>query len=416
MSNELIVNHGIFQTQVKSLLTTISKRYGNSYQIHLLSLTPLLRLRKWYVEFVFSKYRTEFKTITSELQKSNLYFNVKPLLSAYPFLSMNFFELLLFLPGALWWLFLYIKKHHIDFLHCRSYSAGLLGLLIKLIMGIPYIFDPRSLWIEEQILIGAWKRGSLIHKFWLLLQQHIVSNAKRTVVVSDTMVSYYKHLTPNIEVIYTTASDIFFRSSPSQIPDSEKDKIVSLKQMKQCHTLLVFSTNRFNQWNNLDYLLQKYKTLRNYIPKPRLVIISRTSKNIIINSAQKHNISLEEIWAEEFTIKTMKTALSLCHYGLLVMPNFAFMNSIMSIKFAEYLASGLPVICDPHLGGAAHVINQHNVGMLITNNKSDNRIMFKNMNSSYAQISHHCKSIAKKLFSVDAHAKKYVTLYRDIII
>lgn len=418
MCNELIVNHGIFQTQVKSLLTTMSRKYGNAYQIHFLCFTPIIRFRKWYVEVVFSKYKTDFKSIGNEFKENNIHFNVKPLLASYPFLSMKFLEMLFLVPGAFFRLLLYIKKHHIDFLHCRSYPAGLLSLLVKLTLGIPYIFDPRSLWIEEQILTHSWKRGSLTHKFWLFLQHHIVSNAKVTVVVSDTMASYYQHITPNIKIIYTTASSAFFSPLPPQISDYERTQLQVLKQMRQNYTLLVFSTNRFNQWNNLDYLLQKYKFLRDFVPNPKLILISRTPKNTISRAVEAHNIPIEEVWVEKFTVKTMKTALSQCHYGLLVRPNMPsvpFMNSIMSVKFAEYLASGLPVISEVHLGGAAHIINRYQVGMIVTDNKLDNQKRFNLLSSNYIQTSQICKNIAKTLFSIDVHVKQYEALYRDMV-
>jgi glycosyltransferase involved in cell wall biosynthesis len=87
----------------------------------------------------------------------------------------------------------------------------------------------------------------------------------------------------------------------------------------------------------------------------------------------------------------------------------------MSVKVAEYLASGLPVVCEVYLGGAAHIINQHHIGVVLTDDWDENRQALQRIRASYDKISQRCERVAEELFSVDVHAERYAQLYQEAL-
>jgi glycosyltransferase involved in cell wall biosynthesis len=413
MCTELIANHGIFETQVKSLLETITQKYGR-YRVHFLSLAPILRFRKWYIEFVFTRYAQAFSAIIADLQEHAIRGQVLPLVAAYPFLSMRPVQLLFALPLALHQVMRYVRQNGIDVVHCRSYPAGFLGLLTHKLTGAPFIFDPRSLWPEEQLLIGAWHRWSPAYVFWKSIETSIVKNASTTVVVSDPMVDFYPQAR-HTEVIYTTASEQFFHPQETNFSPVTQAKLSSLRSLSSSRTLLVFSTNRFNRWNDLDHLVKRYKQLRETFESPALVVFTRTPKTEVIAALKAKSVPENEIWIGSFEGVEMAAALRCCHYGLLVRPRSTLSPIIMSVKMAEYLASGLPVFCEAYLGGAAHVINQHHIGVVLTDDWDENRHALQQICASYDETSQRCKRVAEELFSVDVHAERYTQLYQEAL-
>jgi glycosyltransferase involved in cell wall biosynthesis len=104
-----------------------------------------------------------------------------------------------------------------------------------------------------------------------------------------------------------------------------------------------------------------------------------------------------------------------CDYGLLVRPLSPESRGEISVKIGEYLAAGLPVICDEYIGGAAHVIKHHQVGMLLSSDWIRNKNEFDHLQENYAEISERCRNVAKELFSVNVHAARYAKLYQEAV-
>jgi glycosyltransferase involved in cell wall biosynthesis len=280
---------------------------------------------------------------------------------------------------------------------------------------VPYIFDPRSLWVEEQIIKGKWPRNSWSFRLWQKLERAITENASVCVVVSDPMRDIFLGQARRVEVIYTTVSDTHL--APSN-PFDEKpitEALNSLQDLRKSHHLFVCNTRTFNVWNSLDHLLDRYAEICQIVAHPALVIISGTSKDYILQSAGDYGINLDRVLVMSLASNQVPLVLRQCHYGLLVRPKTIQSPIEMSIKFPEYLAAGLPVICDQYIGGAAYVVRQHKVGMLLSTNREENQNALLQLEAGYDEISNRCRQVVETHFSVHVHADKYATLYREAI-
>jgi glycosyltransferase involved in cell wall biosynthesis len=410
---ELIAGYGIFDTQVKSLLKELAKN-NNSLSIHLFSLVPVVRLVKWRVEIVFLHYKKSFDNIEQELAAAGIQSGIKPLLSVYPFDTWRIFEMMIALPLAVLMLIIYLKRYRINLLHCRSYHAGLLGLIIKKLMRVPYIFDPRSSWVGEQVLMGKLAPRSLSYRMWRKLEAAIVGNASICVVVSDPLKDEFIATARRVEVIYTTASQMHFESTDETQCPSVKE-IDELETLRKSCRLFVFNAGNFNRWNNLDHLLIRYKELSSIAPNLALVITSHTPRQIICKALLAHGIEPDHILIMSLASQHVPFILRKCDYGLLVRPLSPESRGEISVKLGEYLAAGLPVICDEYIGGAAYVIKQHKVGMLLSSDWVRNKREFDHLQDAYSEVSERCRNVAKELFSVHKHAEKYAELYQKVV-
>ena len=416
MCTELVVDYGIFETQVKSLLKTIVQRHNDCCQMHFLSLVPIVRVRKWYIEWIFRKHRYAFQKIRDELSAAFVKCSFFPLLVAYPFTTMKPLGLIVALPLAVLKVLFYVQINNINLIHCRGYHAGLIGFLIYKLAGIPYIFDPRSPWPEEQVLVGKWQESSLVYSMWKKIERLLAKNASTVVVVSEPMSNLYSQHARKVDVIFTTASDSSFQSEVLNYTESDKKEgLDSLQMITKSHTLVVVSANTFNKWNDLKHILSRYKKIREVLRNSILVILTRTPVEIIASTIRESGVQEEEILIRSFDSDLVACALSLCHYGLLVRPRSLEAPIVMSVKFAEYLASGLPVICDEYIGGAAQVITRYSIGILLSDNWDQNLEALNRLITDRDVVSVRCYKVAKELFSVYVHADRYVELYREVI-
>jgi glycosyltransferase involved in cell wall biosynthesis len=412
---EIIANYGIFDTQVKGLLKTLAQQYNQTISIHLFSLMPVLRLVKWRVEIVFARYNKPFTDLQQELSVTGIQTALRPLLSVYPFDTWRLLEMVIALPLAAAMLIAYVRRHRINLLHCRSYHAGLLGLIIKSLMHVPYVFDPRSSWIGEQVLLGKLAPQSLSYHLWRKLETAIVRNASSCVVVSDPLKEEFIARARRVEVIYTTASQMHFESTDEAECPSIKKEMDEIETLRKSCRLFVFNAGNFNRWNNLDHLLIRYQELSSITANLGLVIITHTPRQVISKAILAHAIEPDHILILSLASQHVPLILRKCDYGLLVRPLSPESRGEISVKFGEYLAAGLPVICDEYIGGAAYVISQHKVGMLLSSDWIKNKEEFDYIQDVYPKVSEQCQKIAKELFSVYTHANWYAKLYKEAV-
>jgi glycosyltransferase involved in cell wall biosynthesis len=352
--------------------------------------------------------------LQQELTAANVQTRIKPLLSVYPLDTWRLIEMLIALPLAVIMLTTYIRRHRINLLHCRSYHAGLLGLIVKKIMAVPYIFDPRSAWIGEQVLMGKLSKHSLSYHLWKKLEAAIVHNASVCIVVSDTLKDEYAPLARRVEVIYTTTSEKHFERIDEAQEQTLKE-MHELESLGRSYKLLVFNAGNFNRWNNLDHLLTRYEELARIESDFALVIVTRTPREVICRAVSAHELDPNRILVISLDSNSVPLALRKCDYGLLVRPQSPESRGEISVKFGEYLAAGLPVFCDEYIGGAAHIIKQHNVGALLSNDWEKNKEILTTLQKAYPEVSRRCQEVARELFSVYVHADKYVALYREAV-
>jgi glycosyltransferase involved in cell wall biosynthesis len=97
-----------------------------------------------------------------------------------------------------------------------------------------------------------------------------------------------------------------------------------------------------------------------------------------------------------------------------------FRSSICApIKFAEYLAAGLPVIVQTDIGDISALVEKENIGFIYNPqmHTMDDILskMDKLINSDVDILRHRCRLIAKKYFSLDIAVNKYETIYNDLV-
>jgi glycosyltransferase involved in cell wall biosynthesis len=212
-----------------------------------------------------------------------------------------------------------------------------------------------------------------------------------------------------VEVIYTTAGEMHFADFDAP-PEAQ-----ALERLKNSHNLFVFNAGNFNRWNNLDHLLSCYKKLCRIVPQAVLIMITRTPPEQIERSLSAHAIAKDRVVTMALESHLVPAVLRKCDYGLLVRPRSSESPREISVKFPEYLAAGLPVICDEHIGGAAYMIQRHQVGMLLTSDWNRNKTELAHLEEVYATASQKCRQVARELFSVHVHADRYAALYQEAV-
>ncbi len=360
------ITQGILKSQVGIPLKKISK---NGYNITLFSCE---RLNEYFNKPKINQIKGEFKKNNIDIiflpKFIPKYLQVVPAwIKKGTFIIPFIIDIIVFFTAALYHTF-YRK---IQILHARSYVPGIIGVLIKKITGVKLIFDPRGIIPEELQLARGWKSNDIRYKIWKIIEKIILKNSDIIYVLSQPFASHIKNLVPEKEIIITPCSvdtDLF------------KYDIINRSKIRKFHNLedkfvIIYSVGCFVPYQVIDDAIEIFNLFKKVKDNSALLICSPDAEKIK-EYAEIHNIISEDIKFLDADFSEMPEIYLASDLGLLV--RYPSLISAISspVKFAEYLACGLPAAVYSGIGDTEQIIKNNNVGLILEPNNNE-----KNINS-----------------------------------
>lgn len=386
------INNGILNSQVISVLKGVVKA---GHRVTLFS-APSKKL--------FGKHSTEE---VEEYKQKLSGFGIKFFCSPIPVLSnasIRFFLipwLILFSLPAL--LFVAVKQKA-EILHCRSYPASLVGMLVKILTGKKFIFDMRGVYPEEgEFLFSNWHKDGWNFKTWKLLEKWMLLSADHIVVVSDRFKQHVLSEYPaHADAINEKISTIVCGVSPESIVNSEIPKTSPHDPIR-----LVYS-GTLDGWTSPVLLAKTYRQILEHNTQHNFVLnIYTTSDQELIHKA----LFAEGIDSSKYFVQRLKAdevvqKLRENDIGILVREKSIVNEVSFPVKLGEYLAAGLPVVINSALAGAGEFVQQHGVGFTLNNDNCSLHDLLLN----YSAYQYRLTQVIEKLSS---NVAAYVVLIEN---
>ncbi len=286
-----------------------------------------------------------------------------------------------------------LQDNQIDILHSRGYDAGYLATRIRLEFSLDYIhvFDPRSPFLTEiQSTYGVDKNDEIYH-FSEKMERTIVSNADVTVAISNTFGDYLSKYKDNIVIIPNNSA-------------MDSKQVVYKRIRENSRNSLCFVGSLGYGWNNVNEYISFMKKVWEIYPDINLELYL-LNQDIAIKELKAAGIPPEKYKIDTLPQSEVNRTISGCIAGLQIMSQ---PDSRLGIKTVDYLAAGVPVICNNNAQGAASIVRSYGVGWNIDEKKIE-EIIDEAMNST--SVKWHAYDTAYNLFSTDVVSESYYLLY-----
>ncbi len=298
--------------------------------------------------------------------------------------------------------------------HCRSYAAAHLALLTRRTFRRPYriLFDTRGLLPEEGVLFNAFSRDSRSYRAWKRVELALLNESDLVVNVSTTFTDHVRALAPatRMETIFTcTRTGDFLPASPR--PTSPR-------------VLTYLGSLANGGWHSADYLGRLFNLFRLAFPQAHLQLISETPARDVAPA-----LAAQGLRPDDYTLTATRTnaetatLLATAPYAALPFraagsPEEQLIGQTMlASKTGEYLATGLPILCNRRIGGAGQLINDHDLGLTLdldTPSPEDLLPRLRALDTRYAATHERCLAAAAH-FDTATTADRYATLYRELV-
>jgi len=305
------------------------------------------------------------RRLRDELDRSGIALRVRPL--PFPLLpchfNLNRTQRLLFTAGALPALLSYLLvRSRYDLVMARSYPAALLARLARRVAGVPYLFDLRGMYPEEGVNAGAFGAGSRDYHDWKRIERRLIGDAERCVVVSPPFAAHVRSIVPGarVDVIPCCVDPAAFRYD-------EAARVRAKAARGLAGRFVLLHLGSFGAPGDRGLAGKYLLRFKRAEPSAMLVVASGTPA---FGPAIDRALRGEGLGPDDYRIVHpvdggVAELLALGDAGLVLERRTASTKVCLSVKLGEYLASGLPVICTPHVEGAAGLVERYDAGLVV---------------------------------------------------
>ena len=249
-----------------------------------------------------------------------------------------------------------IKRKSADVFVGRSYMAGLICWWLNRISGFNYIFDPRSLYLHENVGPRRIPGGGCVERYWKNVEKRIISKASTVICVSKAMGDYYSGIMPGIERNFRYIPCF---ADPSPTIDHDRSNLRRLLGYSDSDIVIIYYGSLNTGWNNFDIYKKFFEEISTLGYKV-LVISQDCAKLRQTEIVRIKHLSLFNM--NEILIRLNNVSPFYCaDYGVVLMKETLDWKTRLSVKFAEYTVHGLPVIVGEFVGEAARLVEKFNL-------------------------------------------------------
>lgn len=274
----------------------------------------------------------------------------------------------------------------------RSYFPGLVSMILKKLKQTEYIFDSRSLFIDEH----AERIRSINRFMWKKMEKNILKKSKKNISVSEYQRKYYDSLIEEGEknVVVHCFYDI------DKILSENEIFATRLKFGIKEDDIVVCYFGSLNQWwNNISMYKKVFLDLAEEGKK--VLIISQDHKNVDLNNDNIIIIDTDKC-------KEFNDLIQISDYGIVLLEKNLDWKSRLTVKFAAYTRNGIPSIVGKYVGEAVRITKEEKI-------KSNIIVDYENITKEIVHITKTSSvtrselvEIGKKYFSSES-IQRYLT-------
>lgn len=258
-----------------------------------------------------------------------------------------------------------VRASGIGVVHTRSYVPGIIGWWAKKWLGVRFVFDMRGLMADEYVDAGNWKRDGLLFRLTKWVEKRLLRAADEVVVLTERVKDYLGSapdlpagLRGRITVIPCCVDEHKFR-----LP--EGTAIGAPRQSRAGETLWLVYSGSVGTWYLLEEMLDFFAAGVSCVPGLRLLLLNQQEQDHIRDVMARKGIDAGRV--EIVAAAPDEVPGHLCRAGIglsFIKPTFA-KSASSPTKFAEYLATGLPVIVNRGVGDLDAIVLSNRVGVVV---------------------------------------------------
>ena len=263
-----------------------------------------------------------------------------------------------------------VRAEKIDVIHGRSHVAAMMGSLAKRRMrngAAKLLFDIRGFMPEEYVDAGVWPAGGYLYRLAKAGERKLLRAADGFVVLTEQArrilfpesdAQEAKAARP-VEVIPCCVDTKRFRAADALSKEEAR------KELNVSGRLVFVYVGALGGWYLTEEIAEFLSIAHRLDERTFSLILTQSAPEIIAEQLRKRGVGEQDCLITKTTPAEIPRYLKAADVGLsFIKPCYSKLSSSPT-KIAEYLASGLPVVCNTGIGDLDEQIGMDRVGIII---------------------------------------------------
>lgn len=257
-----------------------------------------------------------------------------------------------------------VRRHNLDALHARSHVAAAMGAAAKRLTGRPLIFDIRGFLPEEYADAGVWKAGGLLFRIAKRVERRLLDASDGFVVLTEKardilFPGYDKPYARPVEVIPCCVDTGRFRAADSHSREALREELGLAGRR------VVVYVGALGGWYLTEETADLLAAAHAQDPSTFSLVLTQSPPEMIAGPLRARGVRAEDFLVRAVAPADIPRYLKAADIAVsLIKPCYSKLSSSPT-KLAEYLAAGLPVICNAGIGDVDELVEGERVGVVL---------------------------------------------------
>ncbi len=397
----LLITHSLLDPVIDAQVLPYLKVLSKLYHFHIMTYEDTINKKN--------------ELLTNKLAKINEYCETK---CTFTIIFHNYhlrLNLFIFVLKGLITIVPAFIKYNISLIHSRNYLPSFVGVILKKLFHVPFIFDMRGLYVEEQSLSN--KLNTIQRKYLKYFEKKTTLNADKVITVSEKFKDF---------VINDITNNNLHKDRIYVIPNGfdnfrfhydQKHRIEIRNELKvQDKTVMVYSGS-LHRWQMIPDIINIFSIFKNNHTNAYLLFLTYEPIHNVLNLIDQYGIN-DCSQVLNVSSKDVGKYLSAGDFAVLIREDHIVNRVSSPLKFSEYLACGLPVLLTKNIGDTSDIVNKENIGISIKN--INEQEIIKGISQMIlllkeSNIHERCYQTALKKFTVNKSTDSYFKIYKQLI-
>jgi glycosyltransferase involved in cell wall biosynthesis len=258
------------------------------------------------------------------------------------------------------------RRKGVRIFHARGHVPALMGALAKRIAGGRMVFDIRGFMPEEYTDAGVWPENGRLYRGVKRVERYLMASSDAFVVLTEKA---RQILFPGqessdsqgrpIEVIPCCVDPARFRAAEGLSRDQLRD------ELNLTGRRVIVYVGSFGGWYMTDEMTQFLSVAYEHDPRTFALILTQSSPEPVRERLRALGLKDDDFFVGKVAAAEVPRYLKAADASISFIKACYSKLSSSPTKIAEYLASGLPVVCNTGVGDLDELLTTDRVGVVI---------------------------------------------------